>query len=291
MNLIQALDELKISYKKAGEHRHVRGEFVGVDCPFCSPSSEKYHLGISVQWGNCSCWKCGRHTLYDSLVATVHNRSIVGDVLRRLKYDRSAIKQKKVEGSLVVPKGVGEMTEAHIAYLQRRGFSAPVIASLWDIQGIGIAPRLQWRLFIPIYLHGRQVSWTTRSIGKEGGRRYINAGPLEESVAAKGILYGQDYLRSSVIVHEGPTDVWRTGPGSTALFGLNYSQAQLEALSGYPLRVVCLDNTDEAQSVAKGLCRDLAPFPGETIQVRLESGEDPGSADDQEIEELREQFL
>jgi hypothetical protein len=35
----------------------------------------------------------------------------------------------------------------------------------------------------------------------------------------------------------------------------------------------------------------LSPFPGETSNIRLESGKDPGNADIKEIRKLRSLFL
>jgi hypothetical protein len=52
-----------------------------------------------------------------------------------------------------------------------------------------------------------------------------------------------------------------------------------------------MDNDERAQAVGRRLASQLAGFPGETAVVRLESGTDPGSADPEEIAELRRRFL
>ena len=102
----------------------------------------------------------------------------------------------------------------------------------------------------------------------------------------KELLYGEDYCRGSVIIHEGPTDVWRTGPGAVALLGTGFTDAQVLRLSHYGLRIVCFDSEPAAQRRANKLCSLLDGFPGETINVVLDS-KDPGSATPKEIAKLR----
>ena len=89
-----------------------------------------------------------------------------------------------------------------------------------SLQGIGLHPRLPWRLFIPIHSHGRPISWTTRSIGTKDKKKYITASPAEEAAPHKQTLYGLDYCRHTVIVVEGPLDAWNIGPGAAATYGL-----------------------------------------------------------------------
>lgn len=131
------------------------------------------------------------------------------------------------------------------------------------------------------------VSWTTRTIGN--GVRYLSARPEEEKLNHRHLLYGEDLVPGhAIIVHEGPADVWRTGPGAVATFGTGFQRSQILKLSRYPTRVVCFDNEPAAQEMADKLCDLLVPFPGRTINVRLESGKDAADCDEEEIEQLRE---
>jgi hypothetical protein len=54
---------------------------------------------------------------------------------------------------------------------------------------------------------------------------------------------------------------------------------------------VCFDGEPEAQARARTLARTLSLYPGVTWNVKLESGEDPATADQEEIKELRKKFL
>jgi len=119
----------------------------------------------------------------------------------------------------------------------------------------------------------------------------LSAGYEQEAVHHKTILYGADYARHAVIVHEGPTDVWATGPGAVATCGTGFTDAQVLALSRYAVRVACFDSSDAAQRRARELCDMLAPYPGETVRVVLETGDDPAEAHPEELAELRRTFL
>lgn len=287
--ITEALTQLRVP--TAGpEHRHGRLGWTQLDCPWCGSGTGKFHLGINTGgWANC--WRCGPHTLYEVLLEITHDASDVRQILDDLQLRRGPTTKRPTKGRLVRPVGLAPLGRAHIAYLRRRALNPNTASQLWGAQGIGLAARLRWRLYIPIYYHGVEVSWTTRAISPKAQRRYITASPEEESMPSKGLLYGADYARSAIIVHEGPLDVWRTGPGAVALFGLNYTRAQVAAMVMYPLRVICLDNEERAQAVAGRLADELSVFPGRTVRVQLESGEDPGSADEEELAELRKRFL
>ncbi len=190
-------------------------------------------------------------------------------------------------GSLRIPFAVESMSPAHEHYLSERGFTPSELVSTWKIKGIGPISELglQWRIFIPIYLDNVLVSWTTRGLADKGVR-YVNAPSEWESIPRRELLYGEDFVGHTIIVVEGPTDVWKIGPGAVATFGVAFSRAQVEKLSKYPHRVICFDSEEGAQVKAKELCQQLMAFPGETMNVML-TAKDPGSATDQEIQQLR----
>lgn len=271
------------------EHRHGRPGWVQVDCPWCGQGTNKFHLGISLSTGAAVCWRCGNKSTAATLarlsgrpLATM--RDAIGGVVL-------AAPQVRVTGRLVVPRGVGPMLSGHMAYLTARGYDAASVAALWGVQGIGQAAKLAWRLYVPIYHHGEVVSWTTRSIKPRERVRWVSAGYEQEAVHHKDILYGADYARHAVVVHEGPTDVWATGPGAVATCGTGYTAAQLRLLARYVMRVVCFDAEPAAQARARGLADALSPYPGATHNVVLETGKDPAEADPAEIAELRAAYL
>jgi len=154
-----------------------------------------------------------------------------------------------------------------------------------------VPTRLRRRLLIPISFRDKVVSWTTRAVDEDRTPRYISAKDEESLIPISDLIYGIDYVRHTAIIVEGPIDVWTIGPGAVALLGQRVSPSQLRQLAEIPNRVVCFDSEPMAQKRARQLARDLAPFPGTTQVVVLESGKDANSADKEEVLTLRRRFL
>jgi len=286
MDLKQLLEEQSVQYVEGGSHRNVREGWVGLDCPWCGTVG-KYHLAFHVQTLRGSCWQCGGHSLPQalSLVARISIGQALDLVKQIPKRSRTASQAARQRGRLLIPPGLGRLLEPHRRWLRGRELDPEHLEQLWDLQGFGVTPQLGWRLWIPVYYDREVVSWTTRSIGT-GKMRWIHAPPASEVFPIKTLLYGWDYVRGAVIVVEGPSDVWRIGPGAVAMFGMIPTMQQIHKLASVPRRVVCLDRGTKAQQAASSLARQLQAFPGETIVAELES-DDPGSATNEEVAELR----
>ena len=288
MNVIELLEKNRIRYTTG--HKDVRGGWAGLECPWCGRNGELY-LGINLSSGRGNCWRCGPHSLADIIAACtgVPLRQAI-EAARGLSLPRVAAR-RQAGGKLVQPGGVGPLLPVHRRYLRGRKFDPDELVRLWGIQSIGLAVRFPWSIYIPIHnFDGEEVSWVTRSIGT-GPRRYHGAKPEEEVTPAKEILYGAQYCRHTVIVHEGPTDVWATGPGAASVLGLSVTQPQIDVIASFLVRVICFDNEPEAQRRAERLARKLAPFPGRTEVVTLETGKDTASAEPAEVAELRAAYL
>jgi len=257
------------------------------DCPYCSKGWQHFRMGYSISGGYVNCWACGKHSLAGTLMeASGLPFAKIKTLIEDLDRPRGGPEIRTL-GVLETPVGVEDLGPAHRQYLRSRGFDADSIARTWGVRGIGISiPKFSWRLFIPIVHRGEVVSWTTRSISDRPDGRYRSAAANQEKIAHKSILYGADLTTHAAIIHEGPIDVWRTGPGAVATMGTSYSQAQALAISRYSLRVICFDNEPTAQRRARALCDALRIFGGRTINVRLEA-KDAAEASEEEIRDLR----
>lgn len=290
------LRTLGIVYRDHGESPHVSEGWLGIVCPFpgCGAGG-KFGCGINIRTRVVTCWKCGRHRLGDTLAAASgktireimpHIAEIAPDATRN---------DERPTGRYKPPPGVGPLLTAHKRYLRGRGFDPDELTRVWGIGGInGAESRLGWRLFIPVNVGGKPVSWTTRAIGAGDGvgMRYLAAPPTDESTPIKHTLFGIDHVRHACIVVEGPFDAMRIGPGAVATYGLTVTAAQIRRLSQIPRRVICFDNEPAAQRRAVELSDQLAVFPGETFVCRLsDDSPDPGSATAADIEYLRSEFL
>ena len=284
LNLNELLRTLGVQFIEEGHH-HCREGWIQTDCPFCGKHSKRFHLGWNIRHHYLNCWKCGHHRIVETLA------EITGRPIREIKpvvdsLDSHVVFDERIKTNrLEMPKGIGPLQEGHIRYIKSRGLCPEHLEETWGIQGIGLSEKLPWRIFIPFHLQREIVSWTTRSIG-EKGLRYISAAAEQEKVNHKTLLYGEDFCRHAVIVHEGPFDVWRTGPGAVATCGTGFSRHQLLRLANYPVRVICFDSEKPAQKRATELCDLFEPFPGETYQVKLDA-KDAAEASDKEIKKLR----
>ena len=289
MDLQSLFHEHHIPFGTGGSHRNVRDGWIGIDCPWCDGTgSGRYHLGIHPDTHASTCWRCGPKRLGDVLARLLriplHQAiTLLGEVPKSPRIDSKAGLRR---GVFQHPPGLGPLLEPHLGYLRGRGFDPGVLERLWGLKGIGIAPRLGWRIWIPVLLNGEVVSWTTRTIGNKTASKYIHAKPEQEAVPIKHLLYGIDYVRSSMVVCEGLADVWRIGPGAVAVMGLQITKEQIGLMGNVPKRFICFDNEPAAQQRAGELCRTLKVFEGDTSNVRLEAN-DPGEAGSEELAELR----
>ena len=286
MQIEDILDEARVPFLHEGHH-HCRPGWIQLDCPFCGKDTQRYHMGWNLTLNYANCWKCGGHSAYHTLRELGLSHSKADEVSKGLTVSQECV-VPDARGRYVEPDYVGPMMSCHKEYLRKRDFYWRRIAELWDVQGIGISVdrRMSYRLFIPIYLRGRKVSWTSRTISPTISQRYISASAEQEAVNHKHLVYGQDQCSHSIVVVEGPMDAWKVGPGAGALFGTSFTTAQVKLLVQHPYRYVVFDQAKTAQRRAEELCDQLSAFGGTTQNIVLDA-EDPGSASRKEIRLLR----
>lgn len=290
MSLHDVLRELGIREAPEGHHHGTRGR-IQIDCPYCSRDERRWRMGLHETRLTASCWVCGRHRLVDTLAEASGStwRAVKACFIAEGLEVAPQVRETRT-GRLVLPSGLCKLQSAHKEYLRGRGFNPKELVRRWEIQGIGIASRLSWRIFIPVFLDKRIVSWTTRAITDKVRKRYHSAAEEEESYPGKFLLYGEQYAGLGITIHEGPTDVWAVGPGAVGVLGLEITAQQIARMAKYPLRAVCFDNEPEAQRRAEALCRELSMHPGETHNVILDA-KDAATAKKKEIALLRRSYL
>ncbi len=288
LNFSDILSKYNIEIAPEGQD-HTSPGWIHFDCPFCEKDAKRFHMGYSLENNFTNCWQCGYHSLLSTLVElTDLSFYECKKLLKNLDTEHFEIITTK--GKLVIPNGVEELKRVHKKYLRKRNFDIKPTQKTWEIKGIGIHATLSWRLFIPIHYQGKIVSWTTRSVWEDVPKRYITARKEEEEISAKSLLYGEDYCKDTIIVCEGPLDVWRIGAGAVATMGTAYSQAQVEKIVKYKKRAICFDNDKAGQAAAKRLCSDISSFPGKTFNIVLDR-KDAAESSDKVIWKLRKFLL
>lgn len=256
------------------------------DCPECSPDSKAFRLGYNLSHNYSNCYLCGRVEIGRLL------HSVFGLPWKQCRELKHALRPVFPDdgysrrGTLQLPEGLGPLRKPQRLYLASRQLAPDQCVQLWGLQACPIFGPYKHRIFIPIHLHGRVVSWVCRSLDPNAPKRYLAAKPEQEVVSGKEVVFGLDYVRHAAIICEGPFDVFKIGPGAVCTLGTAFSRAQLRALATVPRRIVCYDSSPDAQIVARRLCSLLAPFDGETLNVTLDA-KDPGEASDAELVELR----
>ena len=176
----------------------------------------------------------------------------------------------------------------HLDYLQNeRKFDPDFIIPKYNLKAIyNLGDKYNFSIFIPITENGRIVTFTTRSIYKDGG--YFHCPKKESIVPVKSILYNIDSVKHKMIITEGPTDVWRIGDGSVAVFGKQFTDKQvLKVVEKDPKEVYILfDSEPEAIELAHKMANKLEGLIPYVEVLNLSEG-DPSDLSDEFVRELR----
>lgn len=290
------VDIIKVLDKIAVEHRYQGGRWVQICCPWCD--DHKYHMGYALDSGAFHCFRCGTHRPVET-IARLAGIS-VGDAIKLMVQHRTNGRHKtetrllaqhrghKFSGDVKLPTGVGPLGVWHKRYLRRRRFDPDWLESRWKLYGTEhLSGPWSFRIIIPVYQDGRLVTWQGRDFTDRSQIRYLSPSADECEVNIKECLYGQDLVHGeSVVVVEGPTDVWRLGPGAVALFGTEWTDEQLVLLAGYQNIKVMFDGGEEAaQQSAQELSKALVLMGRSVELVTLPEG-DPADLTDVEAREL-----
>ena len=262
-------------------HEHCTEGNAQIDCPFCR-EHEKYHMGILYDTGYGNCWHCGGHNIVE-IIKQLLNCSWAKAKSERDRYLSGAISPPRPPEvdprplTLSLPLGTKAMKNIHRQYLERRNFNNRYLESVFDIQGTGKLGKYGMRIIIPIYFQDKLVNFQGRDITDKHSKRYLFCRKENEVLNRKEILYNIDNANGrSVVVVEGPTDVWRLGHGAVATFGISYSVEQVKLLSKYDEVFIMYDSHDEAQKQAGKLADDLSLFVDYIEIINLVNVSDPG---------------
>jgi hypothetical protein len=191
-----------------------------------------------------------------------------------------------------------------IQYVEDRGFDPEELGLIYHVS---YCLESDWgyareRLVIPVYRQHKLVGWQCRHIGDDvcgislrelDVPKYWTMPGMKKSLAPYN--YDQAIQHRTVVIVEGPMDVWSTGSMAFGVFGTNLSWSMLETFvgdmrmrHGSAATVVVMLDPDKPKLTVQGrrppvhpinkLCGKLKPyFPGRVVPVYLPVGSDPGS--------------
>ena len=193
------------------------------------------------------------------------------------------------------PKWWGEFSPRHIDYLAGRGFNPERTIREWKLFASGHqAPAgFTFRVIIPIYdEQDRILSYTSRAISDKAKLKYKACPETETTFSTKECIYGlNNVLNDSILIVEGPTDVWKMGAGAVCPCGIAFTPRQIRILSAFTKRYILFDNEEEAQVRANTLGEELDCFGGETWILRNTEYKDPGEMPEAKARKLASRIL
>ena len=296
MDIIELYQDYSVDFVTEG-HKHCRPGWVNTPCPFCT-GNPGYHLGFNMNDNYFHCWRCGGKYLLTALSAVLNiPEREVKTIIQQYDYITTPkVPIKKNQEPFEYPSNLQSLSNAHVLYLQRRGFDPDQIIEQWQLKATGPISKLDTinyknRIIIPYQWDKQIVSFDSRSISDGSKVKYIACPKERELVHRKDILYGkQSAWTLTGICVEGPTDVWRFGEHSFAVSGIQYTSKQLRLMATIFKRIaVVFDPDPQAILQANKLVADLKFRGVEAWQVPVD--QDPGSMRQEQADEIVKKIL
>jgi len=252
MDYVSLFNEFKIPIDTS---RIGRG-WVNTQCPFCGHAGS-YHLGFNINDDFATCFKCGGHSLRNALIKVLNIpaqtlQSILEPYQTRLQVLKKLNKEKPLNKEKIelpdYPLSVNEKQ-----YLLDRHFNPYKLKEDFNICGGGWVGEWKNRIIIPIYLGGKLISWTSRTILPDREPRYKTLENELSVIDPKKIFFNLDNCTGSTIaLLEGPFDVLRFGDNGICGFGISLTRTQVLYLSSRFKKIFILfDSERQAQKKAK----------------------------------------
>jgi len=275
-----------------------------VNCPLCrNPVDTHFNGGFSDSSPAYNCWRCGKHYWLEPLSLILKTtpfeaRKIVDSYSFNTANKPVDYERKQ---NIVLP-GCKELTRGEFEYLKNRQFNIPYLQKKYGIRGGGIAGDWSYRIIIPVFLEGKLVSWTGRSILDRKTidelkiPRYKNLSIENSVINPKEILFNVDNCRNTyVILVEGPFDVLKMGDDCVCSLGTSVTAAQKKfLLSRFRKVFIAFDNEVSAQQKAKKLAveLDMLGIEVEVVNICADYNKnDPGELTTKEVLAIKKELF
>jgi len=288
IDIREVLDDLNIYYSESG--KNVSDGWIGVTCPWCDDGSN--HLGIRLDAGTCSCFKCGQSGtiikyLADELGSFNKAIQVLGDAVPlELKSFEESERARAIKVEL--PKEAKrQISKYHAGYLNSRGFDYEELTDKYNLHFCGPYGKWANRIIVPIMKNYRLITFTSIDISDEVFIRYKHLQDELSIIPIKQHLFGLEFTnKHSIIVVEGIFDMFRIGDGAVCTFGTKITSEQKKILSKYSTVKIVFDGDEAGQINGEKLANDLAPFADVKLFF-LPEGSDPDKLSQDDIKEIK----
>lgn len=292
------LDHHGINYRTSG--KNIGSEWMGICCPFCGESG--YHCGIHLDHKLFSCWVCAESGTFLRLITCLLNCSWKEALTALDPFRGHFVERKPLElaKEVIFPTRMTKLTRSGRKYLSNRGFDPDELIEKYNLMETGMLSKLEidnksWdfknRIIIPIIMDNQIISYTARDWTDVSSTRYKNAPTEAGTFPMTECLYNLDNARGrSVILVEGPTDVWRMGDFCIGMMGVKFSTEQIQRLVEWRFEKIVILFDKDAEKTARKLASTLRPFIEDISVFTLQDG-DPGSLSIEEVTKLKFQLL
>jgi len=121
------------------------------------------------------------------------------------------------------PEALDLLPPLHYSFLEQRNFHPDAIIKEYSIKACANLGKWRFRIIIPVFKSGIIVDFTSRDVSGKVDASYKNRPGFD-----RNLLYNIDSIkRDTVLIVEGPLDVWRMGSGVVSTFGINYTSPQV----------------------------------------------------------------
>jgi DNA primase len=197
-------------------------------------------------------------------------------------------KEKKIIKDLLVPFDT-ELPELHRQYLIGRNFDPDFIQKKYLIRSQYKTGFFAYRIIIPIIEDNQVVNLTGRDVTGLQKPKYKNLHNNDAVLPMKICLYNIDSVRNTMVICEGPTDVWRMGDGAVATMGVEFTTPQVMLISQKKPKNVFIMYDPEAQMSAYKLANHLSSIIDHVEIIELKD-KDPGELSEDEVKHIRKEL-
>ena len=297
-SVIHDLNLIRAPYKKSGEN--ISAKCIGINCPDCS--DREFHMGIFVDRGNASCWRCGAKYSYKRIIVKLAEQSGISSAIVEsiLANTIAHVSSEPVErrphilpptsnseasfSAIKLPYSFkyvsNESPDWVLEYIEERRLSVETCEE-YDI-GYCSHGKQKYRLVVPIFYKDLLVSYQGRDVTNQHPAKYLTA----EGQVNRFVFGIDDLEGDTAIITEGVFDAIRVGPPAVCSFGIDLSASQIGLLLAHNIRKVVFMWDADAYLKARAAVKKIQPFMEAVKIVKLPYGADPDSLDKKESLQL-----